>query len=155
MVSHTNLSNIGVNTHPQIDSHIASTSNPHATTISQVATNADGSLSIGPGNAIKVGILATDTQHGDLGGGALHAEATELDDGFMSAADKTKLDGIANGAAALTSSAPANVDNTAAAVGVGTTAARSDHKACRKPRCAGDRDLRGSRPGQRNYAGII
>lgn len=48
--------------------------------------------------------------------------------GSMSAADKTKLDGIANGATALSlaSTAPAAL-GTVAAVGVGTTAARADH----------------------------
>jgi hypothetical protein len=34
--SHTTLSDIGVNTHAQIDTHIASTSNPHSTTKAQV-----------------------------------------------------------------------------------------------------------------------
>jgi hypothetical protein len=48
--------------------------------------------------------------------------------GFMSGADKTKLDGIAAAAAALTASAPANVTKDTAAVGVATTAARADHK---------------------------
>ena len=36
-------------------------------------------------------------QHGNLGGGSLHAVATESVPGFMSAADKTKLDGITPG----------------------------------------------------------
>lgn len=48
--------------------------------------------------------------------------------GFMSAADKSKLDGIAASAAALTSSAPVDVSVAAAAVGVAATAARADHK---------------------------
>lgn len=38
--------------------------------------------------------------HGDRGGGTLHAVATTLVAGFMSAVDKAKLDGIATGAAA-------------------------------------------------------
>jgi len=66
--------------------------------------------------------------HGSRGGGTLHADATTSVSGFMSAADKTKLDGVASGAAALTSTAPVNVTKAAAAVGVGTTAARHDHK---------------------------
>jgi hypothetical protein len=39
-----------------------------------------------------------DTSHGNRGGGALHAAATASVAGFMSGADKTKLDGIASGA---------------------------------------------------------
>ncbi|MFN4202537.1 MAG: DUF2793 domain-containing protein [Tabrizicola sp.] len=39
-----------------------------------------------------------DTAHGNRAGGALHAAATPSVNGFMSAADKTKLDGIAAGA---------------------------------------------------------
>jgi hypothetical protein len=35
-ISHSILSNIGTNTHAQIDTHIANTSNPHSTTASQV-----------------------------------------------------------------------------------------------------------------------
>jgi len=35
-VDHTTLANRGVNTHPQIDSHLGSTANPHSTTASQV-----------------------------------------------------------------------------------------------------------------------
>lgn len=34
--SHTSLTDIGVNTHPQIDAHIADLANPHATTAAQV-----------------------------------------------------------------------------------------------------------------------
>lgn len=41
--------------------------------------------------------------------------------------DGTKLDGIATGAAAVTNSAPVDVNSSSAAVGVSTTAARSDH----------------------------
>ena len=39
-----------------------------------------------------------DTAHGNRAGGALHAAATTSVNGFMSAADKTKLDGVATGA---------------------------------------------------------
>ncbi|MFN3992549.1 MAG: DUF2793 domain-containing protein [Tabrizicola flagellatus] len=39
-----------------------------------------------------------DTAHGNRAGGALHATATTGAAGFMSAADKTKLDGVATGA---------------------------------------------------------
>jgi hypothetical protein len=40
----------------------------------------------------------SDAIHGNLGGGSLHAAATTTTAGFMSAADKTKLNGIADGA---------------------------------------------------------
>lgn len=43
-----------------------------------------------------------DTAHGNRAGGALHSAATGAAAGFMSAADKTKLDGIASGATAYT-----------------------------------------------------
>lgn len=42
-----------------------------------------------------VGVLASDTQHGARGGGTLHADVIAGGaSGFMSGADKTKLDGI-------------------------------------------------------------
>lgn len=66
--------------------------------------------------------------HGAQTSGTLHAAATGSVAGFLSTTDKTKLDGIASGAAALTASAPANVTKAAAAVGVATDAARADHK---------------------------
>ena len=60
-------------------------------------------------------------------GGAAHATATSAAAGFMSAADKTKLDGIAASATntPLASTTPAALGT--AAVGTGTTAARADH----------------------------
>jgi len=66
--------------------------------------------------------------HGDQLGGTLHAVATTVDAGFMAAADKTKLNGIAAGATQtpLATAAPENVGTTAA-VGTGTSAARADH----------------------------
>lgn len=41
-INHTTLSNIGTNTHAQIDTHIASTSNPHSTTADQVLPTQTG-----------------------------------------------------------------------------------------------------------------
>ncbi len=56
--------------------------------------NADGSLVVNA-NDMQVGVLATDAQHGDRGGGTLHADVIAAGaDGFMTGADKTKLDGI-------------------------------------------------------------
>lgn len=58
-----------------------------------VIANADGSIVVNADD-IQVGVLATDGQHGNRGGGALHANATTSVAGFQSGADKTKLDGI-------------------------------------------------------------
>lgn len=55
-----------------------------------VVANADGSIVVNT-NDIQVGVI-NDTQHGNRGNGALHSVATTSVDGFMSAADKTKLD---------------------------------------------------------------
>lgn len=79
---------------------------------------------------LQAGGDISDATHGSRGGGSLHASATTSVAGFLSAADKTKLDGVATGATntPLTSSAPADVTKAAAAVGVATSAARADHK---------------------------
>lgn len=64
----------------------------------RLTPNADGSVSLSEGGTIaQVGVLATDAQHGNRGGGALHSNATTGTPGFMSAADKTNLDGIVAG----------------------------------------------------------
>ena len=65
--------------------------------------HSDGSLAFdfaenAPRGSVQVGVLATDAQHGTRGGGTQHAEATVAVAGFMSAADKSKLDGITPGA---------------------------------------------------------
>lgn len=41
-ISHTSLSNIGTNTHAQIDTHIADTSNPHSVTAAQAGADPAG-----------------------------------------------------------------------------------------------------------------
>lgn len=46
-VNHTTLSNIGTNTHAQIDTHIASTANPHSTTAAQVGAPSGSGTSSG------------------------------------------------------------------------------------------------------------
>lgn len=66
-----------------------------------VVAHPDGSISVSPTN-IRVGVLASDTQHGNRGGGGLHATATGVSNGFMSFMDKSKLDGIQAGAQANT-----------------------------------------------------
>ena len=65
------------------------------------------------------------TVNSDTGTDAVLPVATTTLSGVLSAADKTKLDGIAAGAAAVGSTAGAALGT--AAAGVATTAARSDH----------------------------
>jgi hypothetical protein len=78
-----------------------------------VKLDAEGSIVVGAGG-IKVGVLAFDAEHGNRGGGSLHTIATPNPGGvagFMSAADKTKLDGLG---ASLTLSAAYNIGTVAA-----------------------------------------
>ena len=67
--------------------------------------------------------------HGSQSTGTHHAAATQAVAGFLSTTDKTKLDGIAASATntPLAALASPDIDNTAAVVGVGSTAARQDH----------------------------
>jgi hypothetical protein len=85
----------------------------------------EGSIVI-VGGKMQVGVISN-TQHGNRGGGALHAAATGLVSGFLSSADKTRLDGMANGATntPLSSATPAAVGS--AAAGSGTSASKDDH----------------------------
>ncbi len=94
-----------------------------------VVANADGSVIVNA-NDVQVGVLATDAQHGVRGGGTQHANVVAAGAaGFMTGGDKTKLDGIATAAAAVTANAPLGVTSTGTpAVGTGTSAARDDHQ---------------------------
>lgn len=59
-----------------------------------VVANADGSIVVNADD-IQVGVLATNAQHGNRGGGGLHANVVAAGAaGFMSGADKTKLDAV-------------------------------------------------------------
>jgi len=63
-----------------------------------IAANADGSIVVNADD-IGVGVLASDAQHGDRGGGGLHATAVAGGNaGFLSGADKSKLDGLPSSA---------------------------------------------------------
>jgi len=89
---------------------------------SNPTANVDGSIAIqgsgGPAAPrVGVGILATDAQHGNRGGGSLHALATTSVTGFMSATDKSNLDGIVSG---LLSGSAMFGDGTDGAVSMGT-----------------------------------
>lgn len=55
-----------------------------------VVADVDGSI-ISNDDSIKVGVLATDAQHGNRGNGALHSIATALNNGFLSKEDFSKL----------------------------------------------------------------
>lgn len=87
------------------------------TNTTQLATTAFVNAEIANGAAPKSHVGAT---------GAAHGVATTSVNGFMSSADKTKLDAVASGAAAVGSTAGAALA-AAAAAGAATTAARSDH----------------------------
>lgn len=66
--------------------------------------------------------------HGNQTGPALHAIATSSANGFMSAADKAKIDTLTAGSAAVGNTAGEALDATTTAVaGSASTAARSDH----------------------------
>ena len=59
-----------------------------------VGANADGSIVVNADD-IQVGVLATDAQHGNRGGGGLHALAVASGAaGFISGADQQKLDDL-------------------------------------------------------------
>lgn len=111
--------------------------------VSAVAPLANTGTSTAP--VIEMTGVISNTQHGSRGGGSLHAAATTSTAGFMSAADKTKLDGlpapedaattdyvdtaiagVGGGGPDLSSSAPADIGTTASA-GSSSDAARADH----------------------------
>jgi hypothetical protein len=77
-----------------------------------VVANADGSIVVSADD-VKVGVLATDAQHGLRGGGTQHANATTSVAGFMSAADKTKIDGITGDGVERVGKAPVRAATTA------------------------------------------
>ena len=108
-----------------------------ATQFTKLAGISEGAAALGSGTPSAVGAadagFSTSAArqdhvhaHGDQAGGSLHAVASASAAGFMSAADKTKLDGVAAGAAALTSEQP-QPGSVTAAVGTASTAARADH----------------------------
>jgi hypothetical protein len=89
----------------------------------------DGSIVIDNPQGLRVGVLKTDVQHGNRGGGAIHADATTTVSGFFSGPEKVKLAGIAAGAAALTTTLPTQIQVIGTAVaGVSTDAAHRDHQ---------------------------
>jgi hypothetical protein len=59
-ISHTSLQDIGTNTHAQIDTHIADTANPHATTAAQIPSTTSGNLTATNVQAALVQLAQTD-----------------------------------------------------------------------------------------------
>lgn len=83
-----------------------------------VIANADGSI-VANANDIQVGVLATDAQHGNRGGGGIHANVVAAGAaGFMTGADKSKLDGITAGAAVASVGAGAGLINSGSSTAV-------------------------------------
>lgn len=79
-----------------------------------VQANADGSIVVNA-NDIQVGVLATDAQHGNRGGGGLHALATTAQAGFMSSADKASLASLPGAIAANNTLITNHVNNSTGA----------------------------------------
>lgn len=90
----------GITRDSELSAHTGDTNNPHAVTATQAgavpttavgAANGVASLTAG---ATLTASQFDDTSHGNRGGGALHNAATQSVAGFLSAADKTKLDKV-------------------------------------------------------------
>jgi hypothetical protein len=66
-LDHTDLSNIGTNTHAQIDTHIASTSNPHSVTAAQAGAASTTDLTTHTGDS-SIHFIEGSIDHGSIGG---------------------------------------------------------------------------------------
>lgn len=124
----TDLANVGTNSHATIDSHIASTSNPHSVTAAQ--TGAAAVTSTAPVNVTKaaaqVGVSAEaarqDHKH-DVDTAAPGATGVATASGEGSATTLARSDHTHQA-----NSAPVNVTKAAAAIGTSGQPARADHK---------------------------
>lgn len=96
----------------------------HSNHVHSVSTAAPAALTVGGAQAAGVATSLTRSDHVH----AMPGLATGAVSGFLSSADKTRLDGMATGAAAVGSTPATQVTVTTATVGVATTAARSDHE---------------------------
>jgi hypothetical protein len=85
--------------HPTGDGnlHVPANSTTHANHVLKASSTA-GVYSWAPVQWTEISGTFNDTLHGNLSGGSLHAVATGSVNGFMSAADKLKLDGIQSAA---------------------------------------------------------
>jgi hypothetical protein len=86
----------------QADAFLLARANHTGTQAAATITGLAAVATSGSASDLTVGTLPAarfdDTAHGSRAGGTLHAAATTTVAGFMSAADKTKLDGVATGA---------------------------------------------------------
>ena len=101
--------------------------------VAEVDSGTDGSKAISPaalaGSALATAVTANTSKVSAAGSVTTHNDVTNAGSGsIITSAERTKLSGIATGAAGLTSVAPDDVTKAAAAVGVATDAARADHK---------------------------
>lgn len=109
-----------------------------------VNANADGSIVVSADD-VKVGVLATDAQHGLRGGGnTVHPDATTSVSGFFTAVEKIKLAGVATGATAVPYSSTTPSSLGTASVGTPATgAALGDHVHPHGPIAIGDGSYHG------------
>lgn len=114
------------------DHTIRTTSGPTDLTVGSIA---DAQLVVRSGTALAGATEINDTQHGNRGGGSLHAAATTGTAGFMSAADKQKLDALVDPNLlapkdSVVALATANVTLSGSQTVDGVTTATGDRIAC-------------------------
>ena len=121
------------------DTPVSVDAGPNSPGVSEHTSRADHKHHVNVDDPVQIGVLNEEGvsnalsradhvhAHGVQTDPTHHAPVTILSNGFMTAADKIKLDGISGGVS-LTSTPPDDVDAGASAVGVSTFAARSDHK---------------------------
>ncbi|WP_336786961.1 hypothetical protein [Paenibacillus sp. MMO-177] len=90
---------VTVYTHPTGDGnlHVPANGTTNNTKVLKAGSTA-GSVAWGQVAMSEVSGAISDTQHGNRSGGSLHSDATTSTSGFMSSADKTKLNSISTGA---------------------------------------------------------
>lgn len=87
----------------------------------------DGSIVVNS-DSIQVGTLASDDQHGNLGGGVLHSVVSDIANGFMSSAQKAALEDAIPSTRLISTTSPLSGGgdlsaNRTLSVGAGTTSA--------------------------------
>jgi hypothetical protein len=107
---------LDLNTNPIINASLVNGVNVQAHAARHAFNGADPFLSTTPQSVGTANVEGVDNTHfsrgdhvhahGNLGGGSTHAAATTTVNGYMSAADKVKLDAISTTVSAVTASAP-------------------------------------------------